>query len=68
MEERHDRKCMIYESITKYKCNTCLLPTCNRCAVSEQDEEVEEWQAGMRVGYCNQCHVAMLRKEKAYWE
>ena len=32
-------------------------PTCNRCAVFEEDEEVKGWRAGISVGYCNGCDL-----------
>ena len=44
-------------------------PTCNRCAVFEEDEEVNGWRAGISVGYCNGCDLnlgEMASSEKLY--
>ena len=36
---------------------SCNFPTCNQCAVFEEDEEVKGWRAGISVGYCNGCDM-----------
>ena len=37
---------------TKYKCLRCELPICNKCSVSEENEDAEGWTAGKSVTYC----------------
>ena len=37
---------------TKCKCLRCELPTCNKCSVFEENEDVEELTAGESVAYC----------------
>lgn len=53
---------MFCESEVKYKYLACLILTCNRYLVFQEDDEVDEWLAGRRVGYLNGRLVRPLRE------
>ena len=47
--------CITCGESTKYSCIQCSICICNRCSVSENNEETKGWKAGDSVGYCFDC-------------
>ena len=44
------------------------MPTCNKCSVFEEKEDVEEKTAGKRVAYCEACGRDLKRDAPLYEE
>ena len=65
MESTVAKLCSVCCSSTKYRCITCNVLVCNRCAIAEEDEFKEGWIAGRQVGYCSDCNdqVGLVERE-----
>ena len=56
MESTVLKMCSICSSSTKYRCNTCKILLCNRCAIADREEVKEGWLAGRQVGDSPDCY------------
>ena len=49
--------CISCLDMTKYRYRRCKFPLCNKCSLTEENEEIPGWKAGKFVAYCASCRL-----------